>query len=69
MDFESLARFILHTARSNTDQAVTSIDELILAIEENYIPVDLELKKIGYEFKNCRELITFIKFLKYLIET
>lgn len=51
MDFESLARFILHTARSNTDQAVTSIDELILAIEETYIPVDLELKKLAMSLK------------------
>ncbi len=69
MDFESLVRFILHTVRSNTDQAVRSIDELILAIDETYRPLDLELKKIGYEFKNCRELITFIKFFKYIIET
>ena len=42
MDFESLVRFILHTVRSNTDQAVRSIDELILAIDETYRPLDLE---------------------------
>lgn len=66
MDFESLTRYVLQVARTSNDTSINNLDDFERSLDNIYEVVEERLRQIGYQFKNERELVTFVKFLNFL---
>lgn len=66
MDFETLTRFIICEAKVLSGQTFNNFEEFLVVFEEFYSSITNELVRIGYEFANKTELITFVKMVNLL---
>jgi hypothetical protein len=66
MDFESLTRYVLQVARTSNNTSINNLDDFERSLDNIYEVVEERLKQIGYQFKNERELVTFVKFVNFL---
>lgn len=66
MDFESLTRYVLQVARKSNNTSINNLDDFERSLDNIYEVVEERLRQIGYQFKNERELVTFVKFLNFL---
>lgn len=66
MDFETLTRFIICEAKVLSGQTFNNFEEFLVVFDEFYSSITNELVRIGYEFANKTELITFVKMVNLL---